>query len=61
MKAKTSYYYHHTELIIKRLEAKRKELDIGIETEPKAEQREIKSSIKVIGKLDIAIKVEDSL
>ena len=53
MKAKTSYHRRRIELIVERLEAERKELDIGIE----AERREVESSIEVAGKLDIAVEV----
>ena len=47
MKAKTSYCRRHTELIVKRLKAERKELDIRIKAELKAKQREVESSLKV--------------
>jgi hypothetical protein len=66
LKAKTSYRRRRIELIVERLEAERKELDIGIEaeldTELDAERREVESSIKVAGKLDIEgkLEVEDS-
>jgi hypothetical protein len=53
LKAKTSYHRRRIELIVERLEAERKELDIGIE----AERREVESSIEVAGKLDIAVEV----
>ena len=53
MKAKTSYHRRRIELIVERLEAERKELDIGIE----AERREVESSVEVVGKLDIAVEV----
>jgi hypothetical protein len=55
LKAKTSYCCCYTKLIVERLEAERKELDIGIkaepEAEPKAERREVELSIKVIAKV----------
>jgi hypothetical protein len=53
LKAKTSYHRRRIELIVERLEAERKELDIGIE----AERREVESSVEVVGKLDIAVEV----
>jgi hypothetical protein len=53
LKAKTSYHRRRIELIVARLEAERKELDIGIE----AERREVESSVEVVGKLDIAVEV----
>lgn len=53
MKAKTSYHRRRIELIVERLEAERKELDIGIE----AERREVESSVEVVGKVDIAVEV----
>ena len=58
MRAKTSYRRRRIELIVERLEAERKKkLDIRIEAELEAEQREVKSSIKVVGKLDITVEV----
>jgi hypothetical protein len=62
LKAKTSYRRHRIELIVERLGAERKKLDIGIEAELEAEQREaerreVESSIEVAGKLDIAVEV----
>jgi hypothetical protein len=61
LKAKTSYRRRRIELIVERLEAERKELDIGIEAELDAEldaeRREVESSIEVAGKLDIAVEV----
>jgi hypothetical protein len=53
LKAKTSYHRRRIELIVERLEAERKELDIGIE----AERREVESSVEVVGKVDIAVEV----
>jgi hypothetical protein len=61
LKAKTSYCRRRIELIVERLEAERKKLDIGIEAELEAEleaeRREVESSIEVAGKLDIAVEV----
>jgi hypothetical protein len=54
LKAKTSYCRRRIKLIVERLEAGRKELDIGI----KAEQKEVKSNIKVAKKLDIKGKLD---
>jgi hypothetical protein len=51
LKAKTSYYCRRIELIVERLEAERKELDIGIEAEPEAERRVVELSIEVIAKV----------
>lgn len=51
MKAKTSYHRRRTELIVERLEAERKELDIGIEAGLEAERREVESSIEVAAKV----------
>ena len=51
MKAKTSYRRRRIELIVERLEAERKELDIGIEAELEAERREVESSIEVAVKV----------
>jgi hypothetical protein len=55
LKAKTSYCYFCIKLIVKRLEAKRKELDIGIKAKPKAEpevkRREVELNIKIIAKV----------
>jgi hypothetical protein len=47
LKAKTSYRRCRIELIVERLEAERKELDIRIEAELEAERREVESSIEV--------------
>jgi hypothetical protein len=47
LKTKTSYCYCCTELIVKRLEAERKELDIRIE----AERQEVELSIEIIAKV----------
>jgi hypothetical protein len=58
LRAKTSYRHRRIELIVERLEAEHKELDIEIEAELEAEQREIKSSIEVAGRLDIEIEAE---
>ena len=44
MIAKTSYRRRRTELIVRRLEAKQKEVD---KAELKAERKEVESSIKV--------------
>jgi hypothetical protein len=57
LKAKTSYRCRRIELIVERLEAERKELDIGIEAELEAKRREVESSIEVARKLDIAVEV----
>ena len=57
MRAKTSYRRRRIELIVERLEAERKKLDIGIEAELEAEQREVESSIEVVGKLGIVVEV----
>jgi hypothetical protein len=51
LKAKTSYRRRRIELIVERLEAERKKLDIRIEAEPEAEQREVESSIEVVAKV----------
>jgi hypothetical protein len=51
LKAKTSYRRCCIKLIVERLEAERKELDIRIEAELETEQREIKSSIEVVAKV----------
>jgi hypothetical protein len=45
LKAKTSYRRRRTELIVGRLEAERKELDIGIEAELEAERIEIAAKV----------------
>jgi hypothetical protein len=57
LKAKTSYRRCRIELIVERLEAERKELDIGIEAELDAERREVESSMELAGKLDVAVEV----
>jgi hypothetical protein len=41
LKAKTSYRRRRIELIVERLDAERKKLDIGIEAELEAERREV--------------------
>jgi hypothetical protein len=51
LKAKTSYCCCCIELIVKRLEAERKKLDIRIKAEPKAKRKEVELSIKVIAKV----------
>jgi hypothetical protein len=51
LRAKTSYRRRRIELIVERLEAVRKELDIGIEAELDAERREVESSIEVVAKV----------
>jgi hypothetical protein len=51
LKAKTSYRRCRIKLIVERLEAERKELDIRIEAELEAERREIESSIEVVTKV----------
>jgi hypothetical protein len=47
LKAKTSYYCYCIKLIVERLEAERKELDIRI----KAERQEVELSIEIIAKI----------
>jgi uncharacterized protein YlxW (UPF0749 family) len=75
LKAKTSYRCCCIKLIVERLEAEYKKLeaeykkykaeykklDIRIEAEQKkAQQREVESSIEVVGKLDIAVEVANT-
>jgi hypothetical protein len=54
--AKTSYRRRRTELIVGRLEAERKELDIGIEAELGAERKELDIEIEV--ELDAGLEAE---
>ena len=56
MTAKTSYRHRRTELIVGRLEAERKELDIGIEAELGAERKELDIEIEV--ELDAGLEAE---
>jgi len=56
LKAKTSYCCRRIELIVERLEAERKELDIGIEAELDAERREVELSIEVAS-IEVVAKV----
>ena len=51
LKAKTSYCHHRTELVVEKLEAERKELDIGTEAEFEVVRREVESSIEVVAKV----------
>jgi len=51
LKAKTSYCRRRTKLIVERLKAERKELNIGIEAKLEAKRREVELSIKVAVKV----------